>query len=383
MKKLLLIVAIGLAAPLPGIPSASGQSAQFVYSNFSGDPTPGSSISFDLSLDFTAGGSVANLHGLSYWMDETTSPGGGYNLAIALRSMTGSLFTDLQSPSLTYPQNLNPISRNANGTQNNTDLGALSTDSLSSGSYFIARVTISISSGAWPGTYTIGNTTAATPGVGGRISVMSDYQGTTFPIAESSFSFEVVQPGATPTPAPINISGAVSYCSNPAAGPVPNATLTLTGDAMASTLSNSSGNYQLSSLPPGGTYTVTPSKAARTPGSTGGSAGISTIDVIATQRHFLNIVLASGCRMTAANVNDDSAINTVDVIAIQRFFLGQVTGIANVGKYQFTPASRTYSGVVSNQSAQDFGALVFGDVASPFAERLDGPAPSSPTGPNL
>ena len=116
---------------------------------------------------------------------------------------------------------------------------------------------------------------------------------------------------------------------------------------------------------------MTPTKAARAPAS----AGINTVDVIAVQRHFLNIgTFLSGCRLTAADVNGDSVVNTVDVIAIQRFFLGQTTGIANVGKYQFTPASRTYPGIVSNQTAQNYDALVFGDVAAGFVDRADGPS---------
>ena len=148
-------------------------------------------------------------------------------------------------------------------------------------------------------------------------------------------------------------------------------TLTLTGSASGSTLSDGSGNYQLSSLTSGGSYTVTPTKAALTPGS----AGINTVDVVATQRHFLNLgTPLSGCRLTAADVNGDTAVNTVDVIAIQRFFLGLSTGIANVGKYQFTPASRTYPAVGSNQTAQNYDTLVFGDVAGPFADRPGGPS---------
>jgi hypothetical protein len=145
---------------------------------------------------------------------------------------------------------------------------------------------------------------------------------------------------------------------------VPNVTLNLTGDTTASTLSDGSGTYQLSSLTAGGSYTVTPTKAALTPGS----PGINTVDVVATQRHFLNLgTPLSGCRLTAADVNGDTSINTVDVVAIQRFFLGQSTGIANTGKYQFSPATRSYPGVVSNQTAQNYDMLVFGDVASPFA----------------
>jgi hypothetical protein len=144
--------------------------------------------------------------------------------------------------------------------------------------------------------------------------------------------------------------------------------LTLTGDAGGSALSDGLGNYTLSSVPSGGNYTVMPIKPALAPGS----AGISTVDVVATQRHFLNIALLSGCPLTAADVNGDTAVNTVDVIAIQRFFLGLSTGIANTGTYQFTPANRTYPGVVSNQTAQNYNALVFGDVATSFVHRPEG-----------
>ena len=144
-----------------------------------------------------------------------------------------------------------------------------------------------------------------------------------------------------------------------------NVTLNLTGDATTSVITDSSGNYQFSFLPLGGNYTVTPTKVALTPGST----GINTVDAIGAQRHFLNLgTPLSGCRLTAADVNADTSVNTVDVIAIQRFFLGLSSGIANTGKYQFAPASRTYSGVVTNQTAQNYDALVFGDVASPFAQ---------------
>jgi hypothetical protein len=177
-------------------------------------------------------------------------------------------------------------------------------------------------------------------------------------------------PIPTPTPTPVNISGTITYCSNPTLPPVPNVTLTLTGDASDSTLSDGSGNYQFSSLVAGGSYIVTPTKTALTPGS----AGINTIDVVATQRHFLSLgTPLSGCRLTAADVNGNTVINTVDVIAIQRFFLGQVTGTANVGKYQFTPTSLSYLGIVTDQTAQNYDALVFGDVAgSTFVHRPEG-----------
>jgi len=110
---------------------------------------------------------------------------------------------------------------------------------------------------------------------------------------------------------------------------------------------------------------VTATKPALTPGS----AGISTVDAIAAQRHFFGLgPPLSGCRLTAADVNGDGTVDTVDAIAIQRFFLGQSTGIANVGMYQFSPANRNYPEVVTDQAAQNYDMLVFGDIASPFAE---------------
>lgn len=142
--------------------------------------------------------------------------------------------------------------------------------------------------------------------------------------------------------------------------------LSLTGAATVSTTTDPSGNYQFSSLPSGGSYVVSVTRPAQAPGST----GINTVDVVAVQRHILVIgTPLSGCRLAAADVNEDTAINTVDVIAIQRFILGLTTGIANVGKYQFNPSSRAYPGITTDQTEQDYDTLVFGDVASPFADR--------------
>jgi hypothetical protein len=179
----------------------------------------------------------------------------------------------------------------------------------------------------------------------------------------------------TSTPPTINISGNVIYCSNPSLNPVAGVTMTMVGTIGGTTVSDGSGNYTLSSLTSGGSYTVTPTKAGLAPGST----GINTIDVVATQRYFLNIgTPLSGCRLTAADVNGSSGVNTIDVVAIQRFFLGQTVGTANVGKYRFAPVNRSYSGIVSNQAAQNYNALIFGDVAASFAGRPDGSSQDAP-----
>jgi hypothetical protein len=154
-------------------------------------------------------------------------------------------------------------------------------------------------------------------------------------------------------------------------------TLTLTGSTSDSTLSDDSGNYQFTSLPSGGIYVVTPTKVALPPGS----AGIDTVDIVTVQRHLFNDPpIPPGCQLMAADVNGDNSVDTVDVIAIQRFFLGQSTGTAHVGEYQFTPASRSYPGIVSDQTGQNYDTLVFGDVASHVVELLDGPSPPTAAG---
>ena len=177
----------------------------------------------------------------------------------------------------------------------------------------------------------------------------------------------------------VSISGNVTGCASPAPVNLVGATMSLTGPSPApsSAPTDGSGNYTLSGLTAGGTYTVTPTKTAHIPGS----AGISTVDVIAVQRHFLTIgTPLSGCRLLAADVNGVGGINTVDVIAVQRFFLGLSTGIANTGKYAFTPTSTTYTSISGNQTAQNYSAVLFGDVATPFVPRPGGSSGDAASG---
>ncbi len=173
--------------------------------------------------------------------------------------------------------------------------------------------------------------------------------------------------------ASVAISGSITYCSDPTANPVPGVTMTLTGGPGGSTSSSGTGTYSFIGLNSGGNYTVTPTK----PGLAVGSAGITTVDVVAIQRHFLNIIPLTGCHLAAGDVSG-GGIDTVDVIAVQRFFLGYTTGIANVGKYQFTPVNRTYTSVTTNQTAQDFSAIILGDVTGPYADRPGNPSPDRP-----
>src|SRR3954447_19120050 len=100
--------------------TSSAQTATFSYNDGSGLPnagtyTPGSSFTFAITLNFAPGGNVANLDGLSYWIEQQ-NPSSPFNFAITNRDVTGSQFTFLQTPGLVYPQNMTPTNAN--------DLGA-------------------------------------------------------------------------------------------------------------------------------------------------------------------------------------------------------------------------------------------------------------------
>ena len=190
--------------------------------------------------------------------------------------------------------------------------------------------------------------------------------------------FDVNGACASPTPSVVPISGRVGQCTNVSSSALDlnGATVTVTGGAGGSTVTAGTGTYTLS-LSPGINYTLTPSKANRAPGS----AGINTTDVVAIQRHFLLLgTPLTGCRLAAADCAAPVGITTGDVIAAQRFFLLFTNGIGNVGRYSFSPANRQYTPLSGAQTAQNYDAVVFGDVATPFANpRPGGPGGDAPS----
>jgi hypothetical protein len=195
MKKQLLaaIMATGLLAV--SSVSSWGQTANFVYNDNSGAPNagtyhPGDSFTFSIQLLFTPGGSISNLDGLSYWLQQQ-SPASPFIASVTLRDVTGSMFTDLQTPGLTYPQNLSP--------SNASDLGGAipvgmppGSEAVGAGLYQIANITVQISPTA-PifGTYTLSQTLT-----GGKTSVIADSNGHTFAIPEADYTITLVpEPG--------------------------------------------------------------------------------------------------------------------------------------------------------------------------------------------
>lgn len=160
------------------------QTAVFGFDDHNGSPSsgsymPGDSFTFSITLAFTPGGTVTNLDGTSYWFEQS-NPSAPFYFSITNRDVTGSMFTDLQSPHIVYPQGLSP--------QNANDLGGI-TDGPSqpAGNYFIANITVQISPSAAPATYFIENTTA-----GGKTSVAVSDTGAAVNIPQAVYTITIV-----------------------------------------------------------------------------------------------------------------------------------------------------------------------------------------------
>jgi hypothetical protein len=187
-KHLWIVIAVGCAWAMAA--RASAQTASFSYNDGNGTPNagsyaPGSSFTFSITLNFTPGGNIADLNGFSYWFEQQ-SPTAPFNFAITNRNVTGSQFTFLQTPGLTYPQNMAP--------QNSSDLGGSvpGATGVGAGNYFVANLTISISPSAAPGTYLIENTTT-----GPKTSVLFDDFGHGMNIPQATYSITIVpEPGS-------------------------------------------------------------------------------------------------------------------------------------------------------------------------------------------
>ncbi len=174
-----------------GLPLAHAQTAAFSYNDGNGTPNagtyhPGDSFTFSISLAYTPGGSVNNLAGLSYWLQQK-SPGSPFIFSIAARDFTGSSFAFPQSPGAVFPQAINP--------SNSSDLGAgtLSGSGVAGGNYFIANITVQISPTApASGTFVLSQTLT-----GGKTSVISDSVGHTFAIPEMDYTVTMVPESST------------------------------------------------------------------------------------------------------------------------------------------------------------------------------------------
>ncbi|MEJ7848830.1 MAG: dockerin type I domain-containing protein [Pyrinomonadaceae bacterium] len=158
-----------------------------------------------------------------------------------------------------------------------------------------------------------------------------------------------------------SIAGAVSYgIANPGQTEsfVSGVNLTLTGTANATVASNSSGSYQFLNLP-GGNYTVTPSK-------TGDVTGINSLDATRIQQHLVGLTTLTANQLIAADTDGSGTVNSLDATRIQQRAVGIQTQ-NTIGQWKFVPGSRQYNALGSNQTGQNYQAVLVGEVSGNWA----------------
>ncbi len=162
-----------------------------------------------------------------------------------------------------------------------------------------------------------------------------------------------------------SISGTISYCIDNSKK-VPNATVqTTSGSPSASTTTNASGFYQLDNLGTG-PYTVAPSK-------TGAVSGISAQDIGILRRLAAGIDTPTPCQSIAGDTDNNGSLGAQDIGFLRRF-VAQLTTTGITGSWKFSPASKTYLSLVSNQTNQDYDALLIGDVDGNWTPAAPDPA---------
>jgi uncharacterized repeat protein (TIGR01451 family) len=158
-----------------------------------------------------------------------------------------------------------------------------------------------------------------------------------------------------------SISGAMRYGITDAGqspATISGVNLNTTGTAVLSAISNAAGAYQLSNLS-GGNYTVTPSKS-------GEIKGINSLDATRIQQHRVGLITLTPNQLIAADTDGSGAVNSLDATRIQQRAVG-ITAQNIIGQWKFVPANRQYNALGSNQSGQDYQAVLVGEVSGNWA----------------
>jgi len=152
-----------------------------------------------------------------------------------------------------------------------------------------------------------------------------------------------------------NVNGTVTYANNPGPTPVPvpGTVLNGAGSVAVSASTDSSGQYNLSGFGPG-PYTVTPSK-------TGNVNGISALDSAKIAQHVVHIITMNGTQQLAADVSGNGTVSSLDAAYIAQWYV-HIANPSSTGTWKFVPATRSYTDVETDNTSQDYGAILMGDV---------------------
>jgi subtilisin family serine protease len=177
------------------------------------------------------------------------------------------------------------------------------------------------------------------------------------------------------------LSGSVKYFQ--ANRPVPGAELELVGVGAQSASSDAAGAFSFPAVQTGA-HTLTPDKADQV-------VDITAYDASLILQAAAGKLTLTANQILAADVNRNNAVTSMDASYVLEKSVGLMTGpFPGAGtSWLFSPAERSYSLLNGNLAAQDFTAILLGDVSGDWdgvlngggepegAQVLDDPQPSS------
>jgi Carboxypeptidase regulatory-like domain/Dockerin type I domain len=104
-----------------------------------------------------------------------------------------------------------------------------------------------------------------------------------------------------------------------------------------------------------GPYTVTPSK-------TGDVNGITSFDAARIAQHVVNLISLNSTQLLAADVSANNSVTSFDAALIAQYLV-LIPNPGITGTWKFIPVNRSYSNVETNQTGQDYSAILMGEVS--------------------
>ncbi len=184
--------------------------------------------------------------------------------------------------------------------------------------------------------------------------------GASSPVSFSNFKFNEGLPCVNTSNGSVTIisgtiTGIVNYANSFSFKPVPNTVLSATGSIPVSTNSAfTTGAYSLSGFG-AGPYTVTPTKTTDVTAISGFDSGLIA-------QHVVALITLNSAQAAAADVSEAAGITSFDAALIARFVVA-LPGSGVTGNWKFNPVNRSYPSVETNQTNQDYSAILMGEVS--------------------
>jgi autotransporter-associated beta strand protein len=178
-----------------------------------------------------------------------------------------------------------------------------------------------------------------------------------------------LSPGSFTVNGYFSLAGTVSYYSG--TRNVRNTGLSLVGVGVQHTVSDANGLFSFADIPTGA-YTLTLTKDNDV-------TAITAYDAALVLQAAAGLITLSPNQVLAADVNRNGTVSAMDAA----YILEEAVGLLSVpfpgsGKiWDFVPSNRTYSLLNSNQTDQDFTAVLLGDVSGNWAPPTAGPSGST------